>query len=65
MKYDKGAYVITSDGNIGLIEGVLCLVNEGEIYLVNIHGDKQIMRKDSILRETKLNKTIINLEEII
>lgn len=65
MKYDKGTYVITSDGDIGLIEGALCLVNEGEIYLVNIHGDKQIMRKDSILRETKLSREIINLEEII
>lgn len=64
MKYDKGVYVITSDGDIGLIEGALCLATEGEIYLVNIHGDKKIMRKNSILRETKLNKTIINLEEI-
>lgn len=65
MKYDKGAYVITSDGDIGLIEGVLYLATEGEIYLVNIYGDKRIMRKNSILRETKLNREIINLEEII
>lgn len=41
MTYDKGAYIITSDGDIGLIERVLLLATEGEIYLVNIHGDKK------------------------
>ena len=64
MNYNKGTYVLTSDGDIGLIEGSL-YTSDGYIYLVNLYGDKKIMRKNSILREIVLNKEIINLEEII
>lgn len=64
MNYNKGTHVLTSDGDIGVIEGSL-YTSDGYIYLVNLYGDKKIMRKNSILREIVLNKEIINLEEII
>lgn len=64
MNYNKGTYVITSDGDIWVIDGSL-YTSDGYIYLVNLYGDKKIMRKNSISREIVLNREIINLEEII
>ena len=65
MSCNNAKYVVTIYGDIGLIEGSLYIGANEHAYILNIDGKKRLIDQNSILREIKLSKTIINLEEII